>query len=373
MSLDKEIHSLKKLAAQYSQQLDLTHLALPNASTIVHPNIQCAIYELMFNEAAAWPLPPVGYRTRVLKTIISRIEEGITDPEEDELNSDLIETWTDLISLPKPSQIQQAQQLTYIKYTAPTTTTSQDPQTVITSESRGLIYSSGTTGFRTWEASLHLGTYLSTPTGAAHVTGKRVIELGAGTGFVSMYAAKYLRPQFVLATDREGTLIENMKGSKARNGLGGEFGVGAWEWGTPLGYPTEDDTESITREDLCFDVVLGADLVRDVSSFILFGILGSTGLMESRPMTQTYFLCFSLRFMTFLITTRPKSSFSQLHYGTRRLSRRFWTLVGYGVDYFADNNRFKAVCLPYESPQTENQTGFFHETEIPIRTYRVTR
>ncbi|KNG90303.1 hypothetical protein ANOM_001821 [Aspergillus nomiae NRRL 13137] len=343
MSLDKEIHSLKKLAAQYSQQLDLTHLALPNASTIVHPDIQCAIYELMFNEAAAWPLPPVGYRTRVLKTIISRIEEGITDPEEDELNSDLIETWTDLISLPKPSQIQQAQQLTYIKYTAPTTTTSQDPQTVITSESRGLIYSSGTTGFRTWEASLHLGTYLSTPTGAAHVTGKRVIELGAGTGFVSMYAAKYLRPQFVLATDREGTLIENMKDSKARNGLGGEFGVGAWEWGTPLGYPTEDDTESIAREDLCFDVVLGADLTYDTDLLpLLFATLHD---LFDNYQAQEFILSATLRnqktFQAFLDA--------------------------------CDNNRFKAVCLPYESPQTENQTGFFHETEIPIRTYRVTR
>ncbi|KAE8359746.1 hypothetical protein BDV27DRAFT_149325 [Aspergillus caelatus] len=327
MSQDNEIHSLKKLAAQYSQQLDLTHLSLPNTSTIVRPDIQCAIYEHMFNEAALWPLPPVGYRTRVLKTIIARIEEGITDPEEDELNSDLIETWTNLISLPKPSQIQQAQQLTYIKYTAPATTTSEDSQTVITSESRGLIYSSGTTGFRTWEASLHLGTYLSTPTGTAHVTGKRVIELGAGTGFLSMYAAKYLRPQFVLATDREGTLIENMKDSKARNGLGGQFGVGAWEWGTPLGYQTEDDPEGVAREDLGFDVALGADLVRYASLFKLFGVPGSKGLMESRPMTQTYFLYCSLLFMIFLITTGSKNSFSQLHYGTSRPSRRFSMLV----------------------------------------------
>ncbi|KAE8377448.1 putative methyltransferase-domain-containing protein [Aspergillus bertholletiae] len=275
MSPNNEIHSLKKLTAQYFQQLDLPHLSLPNAATIVRPDIQCVIYEHMFNEAALWPLPPVGYRTRVLKTIVSRIEEGITDPEEDELNSDLIETWTSLISLPKPSQIQQAQKLTYIKYTAPTTTTTaQDSQTVITSESRGLIYSSGTTGFRTWEASLHLGTYLSTSAGATHVTGKRVIELGAGTGFVSMYAAKYLRPQFVLATDREGTLIENMTDSKAKNGLGREFGVSAWEWGTPLGYPTEDDTEDIARERLCFDVALGADLTYDTDLLpLLFATL----------------------------------------------------------------------------------------------------
>ncbi|KAE8387215.1 hypothetical protein BDV23DRAFT_195955, partial [Aspergillus alliaceus] len=336
--------SLKILPAQYFQQLDPAHLSLPKATTIVHPDVQTAIYEHMFNEATVWPLPPVGYRTRVLKTIISRIEEGITDPEEDELNSDLIETWTNLISLPKPSQIQQAQQLTNIKYTSPTTlTASQHPQTVITSESRGLIYSSGTTGFRTWEASLHLGTYLSTPTGVAHVTGKRVIEIGAGTGFVSMYAAKYLQPLFVLATDRDGALIGNMKDCKGKNGLGGDFRVGAWEWGTPLLYPAEDDTEGVERDGLCFDVALGADLTYDTDLLpLLFATLHD--LFEN----------YHVKEFILAATIRNQKTFQAFLDACK-------------------NNHFRAECLPFESPRTEDQTGFFHETRIPIRTYRVTR
>ncbi|KAE8351880.1 putative methyltransferase-domain-containing protein [Aspergillus coremiiformis] len=335
---------LNTLTAQYFQQLDPAHLSLPNASTIIHPDVQTVIYDHMFNEATVWPLPPVSYRARVLKTIISRIEEAITDPEEDELNSDLIETWTDLISRPKPSQIQQVQQLTYIKYTAPaaTTTTSPVPHTVITNESRGLIYSSGTTGFRTWEASLHLGTYLSTPTGAAHLAGKRVIELGAGTGFVSMYAAKYLQPQFVLATDREGPLIGNMKRCKERNGLGAEFGVGAWEWGTPLVYPTKDDTEG-AQEDLAFDVALGADLTYDTDLLpLLFATLHD--LFDNYHVKE------------FILSA------------TLRNQKTFQAFLD-----ACENNLFKAECLPFESSQPEDQTGFFHETGIPIRTYRVTR
>jgi hypothetical protein len=75
--------SLDTLTAQYFQQLDPIHLTLPDASTIVHPDLQTAIYEHMFNEATVWPLPPVGYRARALKLIISQIEEGIADPEED--------------------------------------------------------------------------------------------------------------------------------------------------------------------------------------------------------------------------------------------------------------------------------------------------
>ncbi|KAF7585519.1 hypothetical protein BBP40_010737 [Aspergillus hancockii] len=335
--------SLNTLTAQYFQQLDPPHLTLPNASTIIHPNLQTAIYERMFNEATLWPLPPVGYRTRVLKIIISRIEEGITDPQEDELNANLIETWTTLISLPKPSQIDQAQQLTYIKYTAPTTSNSQETQTIISSESRGLIYFSGTTGFRTWEASLHLGTYLSTPTGANHVAGKRVIELGAGTGFVSMYTAKYLRPRFILATDREGALIGNMKDSKGRNGLGGEFRVGAWEWGTPLVYLAEDDAEGMDKEDLTFDVALGADLTYDTDLLpLLFATL--------RDLFDNY----HVKEFILSATLRNQNTFQAF------------------LDA-CESNHFKAECLPFESPRTEDQTGFFHETSISIRTYRVTR
>ncbi|KAE8144713.1 hypothetical protein BDV25DRAFT_166197 [Aspergillus avenaceus] len=320
--------SLHQLTAQYLQQLDPTHLTFPPPSTLIHPDAQSAIYNRMFNQSTAWPLPPVSYRIRVLKALIPQIEEGITDPDEDELNSDLLEEWTNLISLPKPSQIQQAQQLTFIKYTAPTSppAPTAEPKTVITSESRGLIYAAGTTGFRTWEASLHLGTYLSTPTGAAHVNGKRVIELGAGTGFVSMFVAKYLQPQFVLATDREGALIGNMKECKGRNELGAEFNVGAWEWGTPLEYPGGDNTEIVEKEDLTFDVALGADLVR---CFVPSSSSGSVANAEQlcRPTTPICCLSSLPLLRTFLITTMSKNSFSQLPYAIKTPSRPSWTPV----------------------------------------------
>lgn len=175
---------------------------------------------------------------------------------------ELVETWGNLITLPKPSQIQQAQQLGYIKYTAPTPTPTPtqspehqtEPRTVITSESRGLILSSGTTGFRTWEAALHLGTYLSSPPVADKlIKGKRVLELGAGTGFVSLFCAKYLSPKRVVATDREQALIESIADCVGRNGIGeGVLVPGIWEWGSELAVDGEGEG---------FDIALGADLV----------------------------------------------------------------------------------------------------------------
>jgi hypothetical protein len=75
--------SIHKLAAQYFQLVELQNLALPPGPVLVQPAVQAALYERMFNENAVFPIPPDSYRSRVLKEILSRIEESITNPEED--------------------------------------------------------------------------------------------------------------------------------------------------------------------------------------------------------------------------------------------------------------------------------------------------
>lgn len=72
-----------KLAAQYFQLVDPRDLDVPCGNVIVQPGVQRAIYEHMFNESTLWPIPPVSYRARVLKMILTRIEESISNPEED--------------------------------------------------------------------------------------------------------------------------------------------------------------------------------------------------------------------------------------------------------------------------------------------------
>ena len=74
---------MDRLVAQYFQQVDTRDLDLPHGHAIVRPDVQTAIYERMFNETLVWPVPPVGYRSRVLKMILAQIEEFISDPEED--------------------------------------------------------------------------------------------------------------------------------------------------------------------------------------------------------------------------------------------------------------------------------------------------
>ncbi|KAL4930534.1 protein-lysine N-methyltransferase [Aspergillus undulatus] len=262
------------LTAQYFQQVEPPSLSLPDGPALVSPSIQSAIYENMFNEDTAWPLPPASYQTRVLKSIIARIEESISDPEEDEIIDSLMEKWTTLLSTPKPSGIEQAQKLTYIKYSAPSAPfpepkqashplrTDETSKSIITSENRSLILSSGTTGFRTWEAALHLGTYLSsTDSGKGLIKGKRVLELGAGTGFLSFLCAKHLHAQSVTVTDHEPGLIEQIDDCIGKNGLSDkQIRAGIWEWGRPLEVPLLVGAEN---EKVEFDIALGADLIYD--------------------------------------------------------------------------------------------------------------
>lgn len=176
-----------------------------------------------------------------------------------------MDCWGNLLTQPKPTDLQQARQLSPIKYTAPLQSPRTTPErTVITIESRGLILSGGTTGNRTWEAALHLGSFLASTAGESLVRDKRVVELGAGTGFLSLFCARHLGVKGVVATDREPALIENIRDAMRLNQSDVDsepipIYPAVWEWGMPL-----EHTEmlSLTEgEGSRFDVALGADLV----------------------------------------------------------------------------------------------------------------
>lgn len=154
-----------------------------------------------------------------------------------------------------------AQQKQYVTYTLPEQTLGS--RTITTLEARAILASSGTTGLRTWEAALHLGTFISSPQGLSLVKNKNVLELGAGTGFVSMLCAKNLGARYVLATDGSGEVVEDMKANIYLNGLEGSalIDTTALKWGHALIDGFFDDGEAGRR----FDIVLGADVVSSTS------------------------------------------------------------------------------------------------------------
>lgn len=193
-----------------------------------------------------------------------------------------MDCWGNLVAQPKPTALQQAQELSHVKYTAPLQfPPSTSERNVITAESRGVILSGGTTGNRTWEAALHLGSFLASSPGEALVRGKRVIELGAGTGFLSLFCARHLGARGVVATDREPALIKNIHDciplNQAQTRDDSEsipIYPAVWDWGTPLEW-TEEMSPLIEDNQLTFDVALGADLVcplRGLVSIISFAL-----------------------------------------------------------------------------------------------------
>lgn len=159
--------------------------------------------------------------------------------------------------------VQQAQRKCYVTYTAPSpllAENSDPPPTVTLLESPNLLASSGTTGLRTWEAAKYLTTFLCLPKNQArYINGRAVVELGAGTGLVSLSCAKWLGARYVLATDGSGDVVDGLAESMFLNGLDGTERIDSQvvKWGHGLDGEILKDEEG----EKAYGLVLGADVV----------------------------------------------------------------------------------------------------------------
>lgn len=154
-----------------------------------------------------------------------------------------------------PSESASAQTKSYVTYNF------GNDRAVTLLESRSVISSSGTTGLRTWEAALHLGTYLASATGRKWTQGKRVLELGAGTGLLSILCSKHLQAAKATATDGDEGVVDSIKTNLFLNGLDArsntESIVLRWGWSWAL----KDSLYYEEGPNDQYDVVLGADVV----------------------------------------------------------------------------------------------------------------
>lgn len=77
------IDPVELMKRQYLQLSDPDELGFPPQELLRWPGTQAQIYDAMFNESSSMYLPPKRYRFRVLKRIVSLLEQAIQDPEED--------------------------------------------------------------------------------------------------------------------------------------------------------------------------------------------------------------------------------------------------------------------------------------------------
>lgn len=112
-----------------------------------------------------------------------------------------------------------------------------------------VISAAGTTGLRTWEAALYLLNYLNGPGATVDLRGKAVVELGAGTGLVSMaLLLNYRRHRFasLAVTDGNTALLSNFRHTMELNSPTHEARVTTQQlvWGS-------SDTSSVDRVNEC--------------------------------------------------------------------------------------------------------------------------
>ncbi|RYP14746.1 hypothetical protein DL765_006161 [Monosporascus sp. GIB2] len=254
--------SIDRFCRQYLQlERDLDY---PSSTVLQETHTQNVLYESLFADGAVAYPPPPRYRLRVLKELVKRIEASIDDWDQYGVSDDLMSSLSELLALPLPSELAAAQHKSYVTYSPSLldqSHPSSSPHQITLLESRNLISAAGTTGLRTWEAALHLGQYLCA--NPALIQGKRTLELGAGTGYLSILCAKFLEATQVIASDGSDDVVANLPDNFFVNGLQGSERISAMDlkWGYGL-VGTEEAEWNGGRP---VDVVLGADITYDKS------------------------------------------------------------------------------------------------------------
>lgn len=253
-----------------------------------------------------------------------------------------------------PSEAVSAQQRSYVTYTLPVLSSLSSLEPSITLlESRSLLGTVGTTGFRTWDACLHLGAFLcstisettTTPSTATFVPpqirDRTILELGVGTGFLSVLCAKYLHAKHVVATDGFETVLSDLPTNLYLNGLESSALISLRElkWGHAL-MGGEDSTFLEGKKP---DVIIGADLTYDVAALPSL-VATLVDLVEIFPDVE----------VVFASTVRNETTYA-----------RFLEIL--------KMNKFEAQEAHFEAVCPEEQEGPFYDVDVPIKICKIVK
>ncbi|KAF5019547.1 hypothetical protein F66182_8440 [Fusarium sp. NRRL 66182] len=333
--------STKQVDRFCHQYLQLQHeLDYPEPALLKTSRVQDTLYERLFADGAVRYGPPPRFQLRVLKELMARIEASIDDWEEYGVSDDLMSALTVFLAGPLPSEATSAQQKSYVTYHLSQLTqegsASLTPHITLL-ENHSLISGSGTTGLRTWEAALHLGSYLCE--NRHIVKNKRILELGAGTGYLSILCANFLGSQHVLASDGSDDVINNLPDNLFLNTLQDSTLVAPMEvkWGHAL-MGTEEDRWNGGRP---VDVVLGADITYDQS--VISALIGTLReVFDLHPHVEVFISA------------------------TQRNEKTFQAFLDQ-----CQANGLVVEVLRFDVPAHENQEGPFYNDEVAIHICKV--
>lgn len=262
------------------------------------------------------------------------------------MSDNLMSAFSEMLAVPVPPEAETVQQTDYVTYHLSLlprdregTIASVYENCITLRESRWLLASAGATGYRTWEAALHLGQYLCTEPDI--IRGKRVLELGTGTGYVSVVCAKYLGAAKAIASDGADGVLSRLADTMFLNGLQGSstFVPKELVWGRAL-VGTEEEKWNGGEE---VDVVLGSDITYDTRAIpALIGTLDE--LFNLYPRVQV------------LICTAERNI------ATLNTLLSLCKAAGMAVRW-----------IDFPTPAREEQQGPFYDTSVPIHIVEIRR
>jgi predicted nicotinamide N-methyase len=216
---------------------------------------------------------------------------------------------------------------------------------ILISEAPQLLAAGSNVGLRTWDACLRLAYYLTTE-GQSLIKDKAIIELGAGTGMLSILCANHLQADIVLATDGLPEIVTSMEHNielnpPAQDGLS-TVHAAHFEWSD-----TETLTQSIglpsTRDWRKYDLVIGADITYNPEYFE--PLVNALLTLLKRNEDTTILIAGAIR------NLNTYNAFLET----------------------CSENNLEVLEVDYDCPGLHQQKGFFHAIALPIKIMYIRR
>jgi protein-lysine N-methyltransferase EEF2KMT len=253
---------------QFMQQFSA--LTYPSGELLKQEDVQNTLENNFFAPSDKLEVP-ASYQAKALDRIIQLIEGAVKDPEEEGVSDALYERRAALCLRKNDNMMSVGLTKSQLVYHAPTDLS--EPSTPITiNEAKNIIGSGHNVGLRTWEASLRLAHYLYQHKDI--VKDKIILELGAGTGFLSLFCSLILTAKRVIATDYLDQILDSMrenihlnKSTSQKNTNTPNIDIAKLDWEdetdllTALQPPTNNSHPSSTSPPITIpNLILGADI-----------------------------------------------------------------------------------------------------------------
>lgn len=255
---------MDRFRRQLLQRLPIGRLAWPSKQCLGDYQCQIALHDLLGSEIIPHSRLPADHTSSWLKHLCTQLGDKVQAAahasEEGDVYDPLFELCARMQTLPTLSDVEDSENGVCVVYEHDM----GPPCQIGIREWPRVISGAGFTGFRTWEAALALAHTIHDewlPQGK--LKGKKVLELGAGTGLLSLMCASGIEcAASVIATDGDEAAVHRLNGESERDivnttDLVNNLATGIYWWGTPL-------EATVIGKELqlsAIDLVIGADIV----------------------------------------------------------------------------------------------------------------